>query len=181
MVYGGAGGSRALSVSPRRITEIVRSPRGVNTILALSVEGDLDAEQVMIHDYQLHPLDHSVLHADFVRVDLERESEWQVPVHLEGESVGVKRGGNLDFVSRTLAVSCLPHDIPERLPLSIADLDYGDTVRAGQIELPGSLVLATAPEVVVVQVSAPKVSAEAPEDSEEAAVAGETPEETAAE
>ena len=136
VVYGGAGGVRVLAVSPQRVAEIVRSPRGVNTIFALEIEGDAGAEQVMIHDFQLDPLDHRVLHADFMRVDTEKESEWQVPVHLDGISAGVKRGGHLDFVTRALAVTCRPHDIPESLPLPIADLDYGDTVRAAQIELP---------------------------------------------
>ena len=180
VVYGGAGGVRVLAVSPQRVAEIVRSPRGVNTIFALEIEGDAGAEQVMIHDFQLDPLDHRVLHADFMRVDTEKESEWQVPVHLDGISVGVKRGGHLDFVTRALAVTCRPQDIPESLPLPIADLDYGDTVRAAQIELPAGITLASEPELVVVHVSAPKVGADETGESEETPDAGEASEQTAA-
>lgn len=166
VVYGGAGNARALAVSPRHVTDIVRSPRGVNTIFSLEIDGDEGAEQVMIHDYQLHPLDHSVLHADLMRVDPEKRSAWHVPIHLEGESAGVKRGGHLDFVTRTLTVSCLPHDIPEYLPLAITDLDYGATVRAGDIELPERLSLSTEPEVVIVHVSPPKGLDEPESESE---------------
>ena len=124
VVYGGAGGARALAVSPRQVTEIVRSRRGVNTILSLEIDGQESAEQVMIHDYQLHPLDHSVLHADLMRVDLDKASDWHVPVHLEGESQGVKRGGHLDFITRSITVTCRPHDIPEFLSLEVSELDY---------------------------------------------------------
>ena len=175
VVYGHAAPARALSLSPGRLTDIIRSPRGVNTIFSLEVEGDPEAEQVMIHDYQLHPLDHSLLHADLLRVDLEKEAVWQVGVHLEGESVGVKRGGNLDFVTRALSVVCRPRDIPVNLPLAIGSLDYGDTVRASDIELPGGLELATEPEVVVVHVSAPKVSEEKEEGAGGEEAAAETP------
>lgn len=173
VLYGGAAGARSLALSPKHITEIVRSPRGVNTIFTLEIGGDEQPEQVMIHDFQLHPLDHSVLHADFVRVDLERESDWQVPVHLEGESVGVKRGGHLEFVTRSLTVTCLPGDIPEHLPLEITELDYGATVRAAQIPLPEGIVLASEPDLVVVHVSAPKVEVEeAAEEAGEASADG---------
>lgn len=169
VVYGGRAESRSLAVRPEHLTEVIRSPRGVNTIFSLEIEGDGKAEQVMIHDYQLHPLDHSLLHADLLRVDLEKVAVWQVPVHLTGESVGVKRGGHLDFVTRSLAVACRPGDIPVNLPLEVAALDYGDTVRASDIELPEDLELATEPEVVVVHVSAPKVSEEQDEDEEKEA------------
>lgn len=166
VVYGGATGARALAVSPRHVTEIVRSPRGVNTIFALEIDGEESAEKVMIHDYQLHPLDHSVLHADLMRVDPDKASDWHVPVHLKGESQGVKRGGHLDFITRSLAVSCLPHDIPESLPLTISELDYGDTVRAADIDLPAGITLATDRDVVVVHISPPKGTDE-PEQEEE--------------
>ena len=171
VVYGRSVESRSLAVRPEHLTDIIRSPRGVNTIFSLEIEGDGKAEQVMIHDYQLHPLDHSLLHADLLRVELDKVAVWQVPVHLVGESVGVKRGGHLDFVTRSLAVACRPGDIPVNLPLEVAALDYGDTVRASDIELPGELELATEPEVVVVHVSAPKVGDDEDEDEEKEAAA----------
>ncbi len=174
VLYGSDAGPRSLALSPKHITEIVRSSRGVNTIFSLEIAGE-EPEQVMIHDFQLHPLDHSVLHADFLRVDLDKESVWQVPVHLEGESAGVKRGGQLEFVTRSLSVTCRPGDIPEYLPLDITNLDFGGTVRAAAIGLPEGLALASEPEVVVVHVSAPKV-AEAGEGGEEPAADGETAE-----
>ena len=166
VVYGGGAGARALAVSPRHVTDIIRSPRGVNTIFSLEIDSDESVEQVMIHDYQLHPLDHSVLHADLMRVDPDKASEWHVPIHLEGESAGVKRGGHLDFVTRTLAVSCRPHDIPEYLPLTVTDLDYGATVRAADIALPERLSLSAEPDVVIVHVSPPKGLDEPESDSD---------------
>ena len=179
VVYGGAPGARALSLSPKRIAEIVRSPRGVNTIFSLEIDGESESEQVMIHDYQLHPVDHSVLHADLMRVDPDKESEWHVPIHLEGDAAGVKRGGHLDFVTRSITVACRPHDIPAYLSLGITGLDYGDTVRASQIELPPGLALSSEPEVVIVHVAAPKVSADAEAEAEKPADEGEAPAEPA--
>ncbi len=169
VVYGGERGARSLALSPGRITEILRSPRGENTIFALEVAGEAAPEQVMIHDYQLHPLDHAILHADLMRVDPDKESHWHVPVHLVGDAVGVRRGGYLDFVTRTLTVTCLPHDIPVHLTLDVAALDYGDTVRAGAVALPERLALATDKDVVVVHLSPPKGTDD--EETEESAEA----------
>ena len=169
VMYGGGKGARSLSLSPARVTEILRSPRGANTIFALEISGEAEREQVMIHDYQLHPLDHAVLHADLMRVDPEKESHWHVPVHLVGDAVGVKRGGSLDFVTRTLTVTCLPHDIPEHLTVDVGPLDYGDSFRAGAVTLPQKLTLATDGDVVVAHVSPPKGSDD--EEPDEAAEA----------
>ncbi len=180
VVYGGPDGARPLALSPGRVRDIVRSARGVNTIFDLAVEGEDASQQVMIHDFQLHPLDHSVLHADLMRVDPERTSDWRVPVHLEGESPGVKRGGHLDFIARAIQVTCRPHDIPAELQVDISSLDYGDTVRAGGISLPDGVALASSPELVILHVKAPKVAEEtAPEDAE--AAEGSTAEESSAE
>ncbi len=160
VVYGGASGARPLALSPKRVRDIVRSPRGANTIFDLAIEGEDATEQVMIHEYQLHPLDHSVLHADLMRVDPDRSSDWSVPVRLKGESPGVKRGGHLDFISRSVHVTCRPHDIPAELLLDISSLDYGDTVRAGAVPLPDGVALASAPDLVLLHVKAPKVVVE---------------------
>ena len=168
VVYGRDRSPRALSLSPIHITEIVRSARGVNTIFSLEIAGE-ESEQVMIHDYQLHPLDHSVLHADLMRVDPKREAEWRVPIRLVGDAKGVKRGGHLDFVTRALSVVCRPLDIPEHLSLVVSDLDYGDAVRASAVELPTGVKLASEPELVLVHIAAPKVSAEDEEVEEDVA------------
>ena len=167
VMYGGDRGARSLALSPRRITEILRSPRGGNTIFTLEIAGEAAPEQVMIHDYQLHPLDHAVLHADLMRVEPDKASQWHVPVHLVGEAAGVKRGGYLDFVTRTLTVTCLPHDIPTHLTLYVSTLDYGDTARASAVPLPDKLALATDDDVVVAHVSPPKGIEEDEEEAEE--------------
>ncbi len=170
VVYGGLAGARSLAMSPGDVRDIVRSERGVNTIFTLAIEGESAAEQVMIHDFQLHPLDHSVLHADLMRVDPDRASEWTVPVHLKGESPGVKRGGHLDFITRAIRVTARPHDIPAELAVDVSSLDFGDTVRAGEIPMPEGSVLASDPGVVVLHVKAPRVAdQETEEETEEAA------------
>ena len=163
VVYGGAGGSRALSVSPQTLVDIIRSPRGVNTIFSLDIDGEPESESVMIHDYQLDPISHSLLHADLLRVEFDRVSDWSVSILLEGQAAGVKRGGNLDFVTRSLTVACRPRDIPEHITLRVSDADWGDTIRASSLELPDGIRLASDPDLVVVHVSPPK-GAESDED-----------------
>ncbi len=173
VVYGGPGGARPLAISPGHVRDIARSARGVNTIFELSVEGEDATEQVMIQDFQLHPLDHSVLHADLMRVEADRVAEWSVPVHLKGESPGVKRGGHLDFITRAIQIVCRPHDIPAEIPVDISELDFGDTVRAGEVSLPEAVELASATNLVILHVKAPKIQeeketeeTEAPEEAE---------------
>ena len=112
VVYGGKDGGKAIAVDPKILARILRTEQGANTLIALNVPGAGDA-RVLVREYQLDPVTHELLHADFYRVAMDKIIRVPVTVVAQGEPKGVKQqGGVLDIVHRQIEVECLPADIP---------------------------------------------------------------------
>ena len=148
VLYGGAprgdGGrpeATPIAVDPKVLQRILHSGLGANTLIGLHV-GD-DESRVMIREYQLDPVTHALLHADFYRVALDKRVIVTVPVVLKGEARGVKQqGGLLDFVHRDIEVECLPADIPERIEVDVSESSAANAVWIGdRVLFPSSFPL----------------------------------------
>ncbi len=177
VLYGGGKDVLPLSVDPKAVAGIIRSHGGVNTIFELSVKGVKGKDNVMIRDYQLEPVEHSLLHADLVRVAMDKTMTLSVSIELTGVAIGVKRdGGMLDFVTRAVEVSCLPTDIPETLVVDVSELAIGDFVRASSLSLPKGVTLESEANVVLAHVLAPKAETEETPEDEAVAEGAESPE-----
>lgn len=174
ILYGANKEAVALAVDPKQVVRIIRSHGGVNTIFELSIKGAKSAENVMIKDYQLEPVHHDLLHADLIRIAMDKEMTLDVAIELTGVPTGVKTGGGmLDFVTRTVEVSCLPKDIPETLVADVAEMEIGDYLRVSDLVVPKGVTLISDGNVVVAHVLAPRAEEEVEETTEEGAVAAE--------
>jgi large subunit ribosomal protein L25 len=171
VVYGGKKPTVSLAISPKELISILRSELGANTIFELRLRGQDSRESVMVREYQLEPVGHGLLHADLVRIAMDQALTVHVHVELIGTPVGVKtQGGVLEFVSRTVDVSCLPGDIPEKIEVDVSELTIGKLIRVGELTLPPKVKLVSDPGVVIAHVVAPRAEA-APEEAAVAAPA----------
>jgi large subunit ribosomal protein L25 len=162
VLYGGAKETVALSLDPKAIVGIIRSHGGVNTIFELEVKGAKSKENVMIREYQIEPVEHRLLHADLVRVAMDKELTLDVTIELTGTAVGVKlSGGMMDFVTRAVEISCLPKDIPETIVADVSHLELGQYLRASELSLPPGVKLVSDANVVIAHCVAPKAEEEA--------------------
>jgi large subunit ribosomal protein L25 len=124
-----------VAVDPKAVLKILHSESGVNSLISLSLDGA--AARVMVKEYQLDPVTHRLLHADFYQLAMDQAITVTVPVVLRGEARGVKQqGGMLDFVTREIEVECLPGDIPEHIDIDVTELLLNQSVRLR--DLPGS-------------------------------------------
>ena len=171
VLYGGdSTGGVPLAVDPDEVHRILHSESGVNTLIALSVDGG-DSSQVMVREFQLDPLSNTLLHVDFYRPALDKVITVTVPVLLVGEPAGVKQqGGLLDFVQRDVQVQCLPTEIPEHIQIDVSELLIGQGVRLRDLLEGVSWTPVSEPETLLAHVIAPKVEEE-PEAEEAAAEA----------
>lgn len=133
--YGKGQENLHLSVSPADLEKAVAGEKGMNTLIKLAVVGKGDFN-VLIRDYQAHPIRRHFLHADFIAVDLTKKVEISIPIHLTGRPVGVKDGGILEQVTRELAVFCLPVNIPKQIDVDVTPLKIGQNLHLDQITLP---------------------------------------------
>src|ERR687897_803506 len=97
---GGSPEATPIAVDPRALLKILHSESGANTLISLKLGGGGDS-RVLIKEYQLDPVTHAVLHADFYRVRMDRTIHLTIPVTVKGEPKGVKQqGGLLEFIRR---------------------------------------------------------------------------------
>ena len=129
VVYGAEKGKAVeIAVDPKTLLRILHSESGVNTLIGLQLAGG--DTRVLVKEYQLDPIDHRLLHADFYAVAMDKKLTVTIPIVLKGEPKGVKQqGGIVDFVNREIEVECLPADIPEHIDIDISELMLHQGVR----------------------------------------------------
>jgi len=168
IVYGMGNDPVAIAVSPKEVTGILKSASGHNTIFDIDIQGA--KSPVMVVDWQHEPLKSKLLHVDLLRIDLTKKVVVAVPVHTHGDPVGVKlQGGQHEIITRNIDVECLPDDIPESFNVDVSGLSIGQSIRAGEIPMSGSMRLISPADAVISHVIGIKAEAETP--AEAAAVA----------
>jgi large subunit ribosomal protein L25 len=165
VLYGEDRDPRPIVVSPRQIVEILQSGQGQNAILNLTV-GEGKEQTALIHDYQVDPISHKLLHCDFKRISLDVAVEVTVPIHTVGEPKGVKQdGGVLDTVLREIDVRCLPTSIPDYLEVDVTELMIGDAVHVSDLPVPEGVELLVESDLTVATVAPPQeLEIEEPEE-----------------
>jgi large subunit ribosomal protein L25 len=160
VLYGSGGEAVAVAVNPKEVNRILHSKAGHNTIFNLNLK-DGETTPVMIVDWQNDPVKDTLLHVDLKRIDLTKRIRVKVPVHALGEPKGVKlQGGLHELITREVEIECLPNDIPEHFEIDVSELMIGQSVRASDLVLGGSIELVSPPESVVSHVIALKAEAE---------------------
>jgi len=160
VVYGTAKDGAApmgvpVTVDPKGLMRILRSDSGVNTLITLKLDGG--ATQVLVKEYQLDPVTHALLHADFYQLAMDKAIVVTVPVSLKGEARGVKVGGGLlDFVTREIQVECLPADIPEHIDVDVTNLDVHGSIRLRDVATDAKWKAVTDGDTMLVHVVLPK-------------------------
>jgi large subunit ribosomal protein L25 len=165
-----------VAVSPKEVLRILHSESGVNSIIKLKLDGG--ESQVLVREYQLDPVSHALLHADFYQLAMDKALVVAVPIVVKGEAKGVKlQGGLLDFVTREIQVQCLPADIPEHIDIDVAPLELHQSIRVRDLVLTGKWKPVTEGETMLVHIVMPKAEESAQAATDAAApAAGAEPE-----
>ena len=134
VLYGGDGKEATpIAVPPKALLKILHSESGQNTLISLKLAGASDT-RVLVKDFQIDPVTHEVLHADFYRIAMDRVLQVTIPVTVHGEPKGVKQqGGILEFIRREIVIECLPADIPEHVDVDVSELMLHQGVRVRDI------------------------------------------------
>ena len=168
VVYGAFQEPVSVALNAREILKIIRSATGFNTIFNLAIAGG-ETAPVMVVDQQVDPLKGDLLHADLKRIDLTKRIRVSVPVHSTGEPQGVKvQGGLLEIVTRSIEVECLPDEIPEGYTVDVSELMIGQSKRASDVALSGSIRLMSSPDTVIAHVVALRAEEEPAAEAEAA-------------
>jgi len=181
VVYGPSIESTAVAVERSALqalfAEITRSSR-IN--LAISSEGETKDMDVFVKVVDYDPITDEPRHVDFYHPDTGTALKLHVPIKVVGESVGVKSGGILNVLFDSIRVHGLPQDIPHLITIDVSDLDMGEGVHVGEIDL-GDVEAMMPAERTLVTVIAPRGLAMEEEEAEleEGEIEGEGEEEGA--
>ena len=81
-----------------------------------------------MQDIQFHPVTDKILHIDFLEVFDDKEVTVDIPVILNGMSIGVRNGGNLLFRRKKIITRAIPGNLPDAIEIDISDLRIGQFI-----------------------------------------------------
>lgn len=155
-VYGhGIAEAFSITVEPKELLKVFNSPKGVNALVELQVEGG-ESYKVLTRDVQRHPVTRKVLHVDFISPDPAKKIVVSVPLRADGRSPGVALGGRIAMPFRDLKVTVLPDRIPAELVADVSALEVGDSIWASALPLPEGSAVVTDRDFVVVRCVQPR-------------------------
>ena len=158
-----------VAVDPKPLLRILHSRSGVNTLITLQVEGEGDS-RVLVKDLLLDPVTHNMLHADFVRVNMDRRITVTVPVVIKGEARGVKQeGGVIDFVHREIELQTLPLEIPNSIEIDVTNLGLNEAVYVRDVAQGAKWLPISDADMMLVHVIMPRAVEEPAADAAAAA------------
>ncbi len=121
---------------------------------------------VVIREAQRDPVTERIVHLDFLRVDLNKPIDVHLAVHRMGSAVGVREGGVLEQVQRTVHLRCLPDQVPAKFEIDVTNLAIGDAIHVGDLELDEGVQMLSPENFVLFHVVIPRIHEE--EEEEEA-------------
>ncbi len=159
VMYGHGETPVALNIPRSDFDLAMKTHRGGNVIVALRLDGGGE-QTTIIREVQRDPVSHEILHLDFHHISLTEKVQVEVNVHLVGLPDGVKNGGGiLEHITRSIAIECLPTEIPPRIDLDVSHLSIGDSIHVRDITVEKALILSDG-DVTIATVVPPTVLAE---------------------
>jgi large subunit ribosomal protein L25 len=149
-----------VAVDPKPLLRILHSSSGLNTLINLKIDGEGES-RVLVKEFLLDPITHNMLHADFVRVNMDRRITVTVPVVVKGDARGVKvEGGVLELLHREIEIETLPGDIPNAIEIDVANLGLNDAVHVRDVAQGQRWLPVSDADMMVVHVIMPRAVAE---------------------
>jgi large subunit ribosomal protein L25 len=163
VVYGHGEKTVAISLDAHKLVEGLHHGHRLMDVMINNKK-----QKMIIKDLQYDYLGKDIIHADLMRVDVTETVRVTVPIELKGTARGTHEGGIIEEHTDHLDVECKATDIPETIVVSVKEMDVGDALHAGDIELPQVVKLVSPPEMLLVTcrlVAAAKTTEELEEEA----------------
>jgi len=155
VLYGGEKNVN-FSVNAADVRKLVYSP----DIHYVNLTIDGVAYVAIMREIQFHPVKDTILHMDFLEINDQKPIVMEVPLKLEGLAVGVKAGGKMRQLMRTLRVKAIYTNIPESLSVDVTDMGLGKARKIADLSYE-NLELINPKTAVVCMVAATRQSKDA--------------------
>jgi large subunit ribosomal protein L25 len=137
IIYGPGGEPEMCALVFNDLKKVASKRSFFNQLVVLDF-GDGRSLRVLPREAQYHPVTSDPLHVDFYRAGEHATVVVDVPVVFlnEAASPGLKVGGTLNIVRRSIEVQAPADAIPDHLEVDLAGRDIGDSVHISHVTLP---------------------------------------------
>ena len=176
IVYGGEKDPLPINLPYNALIKKLKAGRFLATLFNLKVEGQEDV-RVICRSVQRDVVKDLPTHVDFMRLRRNSRVSLYIPVEIVGEdeAPGLKAGGVLTMVRSEVELRCTAGDIPEKIVVSIAGKEIGDTIHISEAEMPQGTRPTIDRDFVIANISAPSGLASQSADDEDEVAADEVP------
>jgi large subunit ribosomal protein L25 len=129
--------------------EFTNGIKNISESTIVKVEVDGKAYDAFVKDTQRNIVDGNILHVDFYEVESGVVLRAKVSIHLNGNPIGVRDGGILEWPLHEIEVECLPKDLPERIELDISNLGANQSIHVRDLALADTVRVISASDQVV--------------------------------
>ena len=133
VIYGGSSEPELVELDQNEVEKKLANEAVYSHILQLNVGGKV--QNAILKDMQRHPAKDTIIHMDFMRVNMNEKIKVHVPLHFINEeiSIGVKAGGVVTHSMVEIEVVCLPGNLPEYIEVDLENIDIGGSVHLADI------------------------------------------------
>ncbi len=128
--------------------EFVRAVRNKESLAFPVKVGDTELN-VVIQEYQLHPITGDVKHVDLRITVPGQVTNFLVPVITHGTPIGLKNKGVLVMSKKRLKVRGAIENMPAKFDLDVESLERDDSILVRDIEVPAECRLMDRPDVAI--------------------------------
>jgi large subunit ribosomal protein L25 len=128
--------------------EFIRAVRNKETFAFPVKVGDNELN-VVVQEYQLHPVNGDILHVDLRVAVPGQVTNYLIPVKTVGTPKGLKNKGVLILSKRRLKVRGTIEDMPHNFTLDVSDLDRDDSILVRDVEVPANCRMMDKPDVAI--------------------------------
>jgi len=168
VLYGGSQNNLKISLEKILLKDIIRTESFKSKVLSLDIDGKL--EKALPRDVAYDALSDEPIHIDFMRVAKDSKLNLQIPVKFinSDKSPGLKKGGVLNIVRRTVELICPAENIPEEIIVDLENTEIGKSIKISSVKLPENITpTITDRDFVIATVASPTIVVE-PVKAEEA-------------
>lgn len=145
-IYGLGKPVISASVSNDAVEKLVAT---LSSVVDVELDGVVD--KAVVQELQWDVFSTKVLHLDLRRVDPTGRATVDVALELRGDAVGLKDGGAVRQLAKTVRIDCPDFRIPKSITVRMGALQVGDAVKASDLQLPDYAKLVTPADEVLVE------------------------------
>ena len=173
IIYGGKEENQKISLSKKQVQFLIDQENFLSKIISINIDGK--QINVLPREVNYDPISDNPIHIDFLRIVKGAKVIIEIPVKFinNDKSPGLKRGGVLNIVRRSVELKCPTETIPDELVVDLDGLEIGTSIKISSIKLPENVnPTIQGRDFVIATVAAPTVFKEPEKPAEADATEG---------